>query len=87
MCFFRRDYERPELVVAPIDERRLQMFPILLVGIGIGAALVFLTGAMLTMPLLPTSRGHTDGHRPQARTVFFIALGAVVIMSVLAVLV
>jgi len=57
MCFFRRDYERPELVVAPIDERRLQMFLILLIGIGIGAALVFLTGAMLTMPLLPTSRG------------------------------
>lgn len=42
MCFFRRDYERPELVVAPIDERRLQMFLILLVGIGIGAAQGFL---------------------------------------------
>ncbi len=60
------------------------MLLILLFGIGIGAALVFLTGAMLAMPLIRTSRGNTDGHKPRARIIFFVALGAVLIMSVLA---
>jgi len=63
------------------------MLLILLFGIGIGAALIFLTGAMLAMPLIPTPRGHTDGHKPRAKTIFFVALGAVLIMSILAVLI
>lgn len=63
------------------------MLLLLLFGIGIGAALIFLTGAMLAMPLIPTSKKHTGGHRPRTRTIFFVALGAVLIMSILAILV